>query len=102
VALNRARESDYPSDVCAVIHEVAAFSWYSDGKSDNPKDYPGPADRRAWARARQLVDALKTGRVKDPTRGADHYHAVYVSPDWSDNFPQTAKIGSHLFYRGGR
>ncbi|MFA9461805.1 cell wall hydrolase [Thiohalorhabdus sp. Cl-TMA] len=102
VALNRVRQPAYPSDACAVIHEVAAFSWYSDGESDDPTDYPGIANRRAWVRAQRLVEALQTSRVMDPTAGADHYHAVYVSPDWAKEFPQTARIGSHLFYRRGR
>lgn len=102
VALHRAREATYPADTCAVIHQVAAFSWYSDGKSDDPADYPAPADQRAWQEAQGVVDVLRTSRIQDPTGGADHYHAVYVSPDWSRHFPRTARIGDHIFYRGRR
>ncbi|HKJ72328.1 MAG TPA: cell wall hydrolase [Gammaproteobacteria bacterium] len=102
VALHRAREGRYPGDLCSVIHQVAAFSWYSDGKPDDPRDYPGPANRRAWQTARQLVATLRASRLNDPTDGADHYHAAYVSPEWSSHFAQTARIGDHLFYRGRR
>ncbi|HKL77709.1 MAG TPA: cell wall hydrolase [Gammaproteobacteria bacterium] len=102
VALHRMQKRAYPSDACNVIHQVAAFSWYSDGKSDDPDDYPGPADQRAWANAQRVVDVLRTSRIQDPTGGADHYHAVYVSPDWANHFPRTARIGDHLFYRGHR
>jgi spore germination cell wall hydrolase CwlJ-like protein len=102
VALHRARQASYPADTCAVIHQVAAFSWYSDGKSDDPADYQAPADQRAWRDARQVVEVLQNSRVQDPTGGADHYHAVYVSPEWSRHFPRTARIGDHIFYRGHR
>ena len=33
------------------------------------------------------------------TRGADHYHADYVTPYWKDSLDRTVIIGSHIFYR---
>ena len=102
VVRNRMRHATFPGNACTVIHQVAAFSWYSDGKSDDPTDYRGPANRTAWVSSRRLVDALRRNRMADPTDGADHYHATYVSPDWSRHFAQTAHIGEHLFFRGRR
>ena len=102
VALHRAQRPRFPDETCEVIHQTAAFSWYSDGKSNDPETYRGPANRRAWVTARRLVDNLRRGRLHDPTHGADHYHADYVSPDWSRYFPRTARIGQHLFYRRAR
>jgi spore germination cell wall hydrolase CwlJ-like protein len=33
------------------------------------------------------------------TKGADHYHADYVSPYWKDSMTKTIKIGRHIFYK---
>lgn len=48
------------------------------------------AAEAAWELARQ---------PGDPTGGADHYHANYVSPGWADAMPRTGQYGQHLFYR---
>lgn len=33
------------------------------------------------------------------TRGATHYHAVYVSPYWRTSYTETITIQNHIFYR---
>ena len=33
------------------------------------------------------------------TKGADHYHADYVSPYWKDSMTKTIQIGRHIFYK---
>ena len=38
-------------------------------------------------------------RLTDPTGGATHYHADYVSPYWAKNEVPTATIGRHIFYK---
>lgn len=48
------------------------------------------AAEAAWELARQ---------PGDPTGGADHYKANYVSPSWADQMPQTGSYGAHDFYR---
>jgi hypothetical protein len=35
--------------------------------------------------------------MKDPTKGATYFHAVYVNPMWK--LPRTIKIGNHIFYK---
>lgn len=42
---------------------------------------------------RAIRDALR-----DPTRGATHYHAKGISPPWSRGHSASAEIGRHLFY----
>lgn len=39
------------------------------------------------------------GTLTDNTFGADHYHADYVTPKWSESRVPVAEIGRHLFYR---
>lgn len=38
--------------------------------------------------------------AEDPTKGARHYHATYVSPSWADPGKITLRAGAHIFYKG--
>ena len=46
-----------------------------------------------------LKSVMLDGAPRDLTNGATHYHTRAVQPSWARRFPQTAAIGSHLFYR---
>ncbi|NBT31970.1 MAG: cell wall hydrolase, partial [Rhodobacteraceae bacterium] len=65
-----------------------------DGKSD------AIHDQSAWREVGKVAELLLDGTApRDLTNGATHYHTRAVSPSWARRFPQTAAIGSHLFYR---
>ena len=32
-------------------------------------------------------------------KGATHYHATYVEPEWARDFALVGRIGEHIFYR---
>jgi len=53
-----------------------------------------PVFRTCLRIARRAV----AGAVDDPTRGATHYHAVGVLPEWAKGRQPCARIGDHLFY----
>ncbi len=99
VVLNRTRDARYPGDVCAVVFQYqhrrhrCQFSFACDGRSDRPKD------RHAWESALRLARTLAAGGYRDLTKGATHYHALYVSPVWSKALAPTRTIGGHRFYR---
>ena len=98
VVLNRTTSSKYPDDPCKVIYQRRSkrscqFSWYCDGKSDRPKE------TLHYSLSEQLaLDVLK-GNVSDPTKGATHYHADYVTPHWAKKMKHTVTIGTHKFYK---
>ena len=106
VVLNRVADRRWPSTVCGVVHQArrkngnivkhkCQFSWYCDGRSDQPKD------AQAWARAKRVAETAtrwyKQG--EDFSGGATHYHADYVSPRWARKLQRTTKIGTHIFYK---
>ena len=107
VTLNRAADERYPNDVCEVIHQAqigddgqpkrnkCQFSWYCDGKSDEPKD------EEAFAEAKFVASVVINtyGYSFDPTMGATMYHAESVNPGWSSSFKKTTEIENHIFYR---
>ena len=123
VVLNRVNDARYPNTICEVvlqgptreswktkqdpdlseseriynpIRHMCQFSWYCDGKSDEPKDETG------WAQAQYVAGAIMySGKYRGITEGATHYHATYVRPKWrlDRGMNHIGRIGSHIFYR---
>ena len=106
VVLNRKYDTRYPNTICEVVHQgiknadgsmkrnKCQFSWYCDGKSDNPQDQ----DR--WNEAQMIASQLlEWGKYRGITEGATHYHATYVSPRWAKDLQQVGRLGAHIFYR---
>ena len=47
-----------------------------------------------------IADEAMSGRLVDPTGGATHYFADYITPPaWAKGFTRTVKIGRHIFFR---
>ncbi len=101
VVLNRVNDGRYPDTICEVVQQGykkgrrdCQFSWYCDGKSDNPQD----EDR--WAEAQNLAWAIiKWNSYRGITEGATHYHATYVNPAWARELQLVGRIGLHIYYR---
>ncbi|MBK1669324.1 hypothetical protein CKO28_14900 [Rhodovibrio sodomensis] len=99
VVMNRVASDDYPDSVCQVMQQGGAarlhrcqFSFFCDGRSDEPKD------KAAWRHSQALARAVFWDFSPDPTGGARWYHADYVSPDWRNHFDKGPVIGQHVFY----
>mgnify|MGYP000869280593 FL=1 len=105
--INRVRDKRYPNTVCEVVHQAkyrgwdqvnpirkqCQYSWYCDGKPDNPQN------GKAMLEATILAQYILASTVIDITEGATHYHASYVHPYWADHMTTTVQIGTHIFYR---
>ena len=108
VVMNRVMDKRYPNTVCEVVKQgpkykgsdvpvrhKCQFSWFCDGKSDEPK-----RDSKEWFKAQDYARIVLSGRiVLDVTEGATHYHATYVKPSWAKTKTRTTRIESHIFYR---
>ena len=108
VVMNRVADSRYPNTVCEVVKQgpkykgsdvpvrhKCQFSWFCDGKSDEPK-----RDSKEWFKAQDYARIVLSGRIAlDVTEGATHYHATYVRPSWAKTKTRTTRIESHIFYR---
>lgn len=117
VTLNRVDDPRFPDTICGVVKQAkldvngnpirnqCQFSWYCDGKPDVPGNTP--AEQEAWEDARVIAEVVQLDRVRmqfqrDPTGGADHYHADYANPDavyWTNAGIKTASIDNHVFYQ---
>lgn len=72
------------------------------GKPNDPMGY-APTDP-GYQRAAKIVDAVFSGALPDPTRGATHFYAPKAQSDLGRKAPSWAKgqqglkIGDHMFY----
>ena len=100
VVMNRASDRRYPQWICDVVQQGGEwpryrcqFTWWCDGRSDEPRE---PV---AWERSKAIARLIYWGLSEDPTRGALWYHADYVAPVWRKFLGEGPKIGRHIFYR---
>ena len=112
VTLNRVNSDKFPMSICDVVYEGqhytardgqqlpkrdrCQFSWYCDGKGDEP-----PVSR-LWDDAQDLAKyvILRQDDLPDITDGATYYHAHYIdAPRWTTRKKVTATIDQHIFYR---
>ena len=107
VVFNRVDHNRYPNTICNVVKQTkfypsgridlhsCQFSWYCDGKSDEPKETWGFSYEEAFYLA---VDFMED-RPLDITEGATHYHSTKVNPNWADTLDKIVQIEEHIFYR---
>ena len=107
VTLNRVNSNRFPNTICGVvkqgkhysngfpIRDRCQFSWYCDGKHDEP--FQG----KMWKESTELARyVMKHPNLKDITDGSTHYHADYIpDPRWANPKERTVKIDTHIFYK---
>jgi len=92
-AMTPERWGEYPCEVVRPVQFTFMTSQYGFPRITSEEGW-----RPSWATAIQIAaDILINGPIPE-IRGADHYHADYVEPDWRLAMPKTANIGQHLFY----
>ena len=120
VVLNRVKDRRFPDTICGVVYQGPTreswktrqtpdpndatfypvkhrcqFSWYCDGRSDEPRD------KKTYKRLLTISKSIVYNTINfvDITDGATHYHADYVRPAWAKVKTRTTRIGNHIFYR---
>ena len=107
VTLNRVNSDRFPNTICGVVkqgrhhpngfpvRDRCQFSWYCDGKHDEP--FQG----KMWKESTELARyVMKHPNLKDITDGSTQYHADYIpDPRWANPKERTVKIDTHIFYK---
>jgi len=111
VVINRVNSKHFPDTICGVVHQAKTrvnwkgnvvpvrsmchFSWYCDGMSDEP------IEDDAWDDAQIIAEMVQRDGFRGISEGATHYHATYVSPNWTSDrgMVPVGRIGLHKFYR---
>ena len=113
VVMNRVKDDRYPHTICGVVEQGPTresrkkngvfdhirnrcqFSWFCDGKSDEPKE------KKVFSKMLDFSKSLVYDDIQivDFTEGATHYHADYVYPAWRKTKTKTVEVADHIFYR---
>jgi N-acetylmuramoyl-L-alanine amidase len=100
--LNRTKTTRFPNTICDVVSQKldgakkgrCQFSWWCDGKRDDPKEDDN------WKDAVEVARAVRGGQTKDATQGALYFHNAKIKPpSWASSKKRTVRIGDHIFYR---
>ncbi len=94
VILNRVDHPRFPRTVCGVVNQRGQFSYHG-------RVTKRFGEKGALRLAERIAVAALTGAPRNLTNGATYFHTRAVRPGWSRKFTQTARIGSHIFYRTG-
>tara|TARA_R110002126_G_scaffold24227_4_gene84537 strand:+ start:1369 stop:1764 length:396 start_codon:yes stop_codon:yes gene_type:complete len=97
VVMNRVESDRWPNDICRVVFQDKQFSFTHDGKSDNYHKYNSNARDRL---AIDISETIAKSVIKGDRIGvtSTHYHATYVKPYWSTQYPLDGRYGTHIFY----
>ena len=107
VTLNRVESQNYPNTICGVVTQTryypsgridlhsCQFSWYCDGKKDEPIETWGFSYDESFNLAVNFLEK----RPIDVTEGSTHYHSVKVEPYWTSELNKTTQIEEHIFYK---
>ena len=114
VTLNRVKSKNFPNTVCEVVKQgqiskwwkeqygkevplknKCHFSWWCDGKSDEP------TEKEVWELTKALAFQMYYEQffTFDLTGGSTHYHADYVNPYWAKKKERVIQIKNHIFYK---
>ncbi len=98
VTLNRVKSLSFPNTICEVVQQkkrqICQFSWYCDGKSDQPKDI------KDYNKATEVAIQVYSRTIPDVTEGSLWYHATYIRrPFWAYSMKEMVKINEHIFYK---
>jgi spore germination cell wall hydrolase CwlJ-like protein len=89
--LNRVEDVRWPNTACKVVKQHRQFSFYSDGKSDKPRN------KELYKQAVAIAEEALEG--KGTNTGSLFFHASYVKPYWRHRFERIARVGRHIFYK---
>lgn len=109
VVLNRVEDLQFPNSICEVVYQAKTrtnwkgeevpilnkcqFSWFCDGKSDEP------TDSITWMQSIRIADQVMFDLNFDLTEGALYYHTIQIDPYWNDYLTPTVIINDHIFYK---
>lgn len=98
VTLNRTKLRNYPPTVCGVVYQRSQFSWTR--LRNHIPNLKNVLESRQWVASREIAFRALSGKIKDATCGATHYHATYVNPSWGHaaRMRLVSRIGTHVFY----
>lgn len=74
------------------------FSCWNDGDPNREKLLKVNGGNTVFKTCQRVARRAVAGTMKDPTKGATHYHTLNVTPPWANGRVACVIIGRHRFY----
>lgn len=87
------------SSIADICQTPAQFSCWNANDPNSAIIKKVSSDNPIFAICQRIARRAVAGALKDNTRGATHYHARQIMPNWAMDDIPVAKIGNHIFYR---
>ena len=95
VIMTRAKKRKMtPAQVCLQRKQFSCWNNKADGIKALEDTITEAKEHPRWIIAQNIL-----GKETNYTKGADHYHADYVTPYWAKSMEKTVVIGRHIFYK---
>ena len=102
VIMNRVKSPRFPNTVQGVVFKPRHFSMWNAGEPNGKLARKVTTDNLQFKQALVTAEDALTGKLGDPTGGADHYYADWLDkpPYWAADATVSAHIGTHIFLTG--
>lgn len=99
----KAQKKRWGYEIEEICQKPWQYSCWNDNDPNRGKILAATFVDNAYVRAYGIACLVILEQIADPTHGATHYHSSHLPspPYWAREFPQTAVIGNHVFYREG-
>ncbi len=104
IVLNRVRRARrlrgywWGDDVESVCTKPWQFSCWNENDPNRAKIEAVENSNSTFKTCLRVARRALAGTLKDPTKGATHYHTLNVSPPWAKGRAAAVIIGRHRFY----
>jgi spore germination cell wall hydrolase CwlJ-like protein len=88
--INRVADERWPDTACEVIKQPHQFSFYSDGRSNRPRNIEAYTTAVLVAQEALDGDHLWSNAL--------YYHTTSVRPVWRHDLDVIGQVGDHIFY----
>lgn len=101
IVLNRKENAQFPNTICGVVkHDRSGgkkgkcqFSWWCDGKSDDP------TNKTSWNISESVAEALlEGGKIPSLLSDVNYYVKCGVKTVWLRTMSYYGRVGDHCFY----
>ncbi len=101
VIMNRSSDPRWPSAPADVALQPLQFSTWNADDPNRPKALAVNESDSSFRQALSIAEDAVSGRLSDPTGGANHFYADTIAPpDWSFAMRFARRIGGHRFLVG--
>lgn len=100
VIMNRVADRRWSKNVAEVCQWPWQFSAWNKGDPNRAKILAVTVSDPVFKECLAIAQRAVSGALIDKTGGATHYHTTGIRPNWAEEEKISARIGTHIFYRG--